>query len=587
MRFEPPSAFSRMWRANAALFALALFAALAMWAPAFLAEEHSGWGDWQQMHHWAEIGVVSLTRFGEWPLWDPYHCGGVPHWGQPQVQNFSPFWLLLHVPFGTHLGHKLWIVFHHVVGFAGLYIVSRRLQHFSHAGAFLAASIWTMSGFAAWHFAGGHATFLAFMWYPALLLCWRRADDDIRYVVAVAMIMAELLLEGAHYAFPYAAVFLGYDSVSRFLRFEKDAWKRMLRTGVFSVVLTLLLGAVRWVPIMLAMSRYPRPIEDTDTLTFAEVVVMWTARSHDWTWAPHPWVWAEYGTYVGWGVLLLCALGIAIALRERKLLEVGGALFFLAFTMGYHGPFWPSSILHSLPFFSNLHLPSRWQVLCTFYMSLLAGLALTRLEARLARVPLERDTRWVGPLIPWAIAAVLVVDLDVMALTITNRWDGPRVGNIAAEAPHLVHPGNYHGEYSNYPARNVGTTECYDAVPWPRSHSLWVGDVPQVRFADRDGHPRVGDTLHAFARTNHTVRVDVEMQTEGRILINQNFENQWHASVGRAFADEGRLALILPAGRHQVTFRFEPDDLPYSAFASLTGLVVSVVVLVAGRRRRL
>lgn len=585
MRFDPDSRLYLSSRAFLALLALALVAAFGMWAPAFIEAEHSGWGDWQQMHHWAEIGVVSLSRYGEWPFWDPYHCGGVPHWGQPQAQNFSPFWLLLHLPFGTHLGHKLWIVFHHVVGFAGLYMVGRRLQHLSHSGAFLASVIWTTSGFAAWHFAGGHATFLAFMWYPALLLCWRRADEDIRYCALVALIMAELLLEGAHYAFPYAAVFLGYDSVARVLQFKKDAWKRMVRTGALSVVLTLLLGAVRWVPILLAMSRYPRPIEDTDTLTFAEVVTMWTARQHDWVWAPHPWVWAEYGTYVGWGVLVLCAIGIVIALRERQLLVLGGALFFLAFTMGYHGPLWPSSILHSLPFFSNLHLPSRWQVLCTFYMSLLAGAALTRFEARVGTVSFARDAAWVKPLVPWVLALAITADIYVVALTITNRWDGPRIGNVVMESPHLVRSGNYHAEYSNYPARNVGTTECYDAVPWPRSQSLWSGQVPQVRFAERDGRPRTTDVLHAYARTNHTVTVDVEMRSEGRVIVNQNFENQWHASTGRAFADEGRLALILPAGRHRVTFRFEPDDLPYSALASVLGLVLSGLLWVFGKRR--
>lgn len=556
-----------------------------MWAPAFYRVDSSGWGDWQQMHHWAEIGVVSMRRWSEFPFWDPHHCGGVPHWGQPQAQNFSPIWMAIHLPFGTHLGHKLWILFHHVIGFAGLYLLGRKQERLSRAGAFLAAVIWTTSGFSAWHYAGGHATFLAFEWYPLLLLAWRRADEDVRYTVAVAAIMAEMLLEGAHYAFPYAAVFLGFDTVARMLRGKKREILPMIRTGAISVVLTLLLGAVRWVPIMLAMSRYPRPIEDTDTLRFLEVVEMWTAREHDWLWRPHPWVWAEYGTYVGWGALALVALGIVLSLRDKRLLLVAGALFFLAFTMGYHGPFWPSSILHAMPFFSNLHLPSRWQVLCTFYMALLAGVAISKLEVSLATRSWRRDIEWARTLAPWLVALAVTVDIYVVAVGITNRWDGAPVGFMAAEVPHLTSSRRYHEEYANYPSRNVGTTECYDAVPWPKSTRLWTGRVPQVRFADEAGQERTTDTLHAYDRTNHTVTIDVELASPGVAIVNQNYESQWHASTGELAPSEGRLAVRLPAGRHQVVFRFEPDDLPYSALTTLFGVFVSALLLVWARPR--
>ena len=584
MLLDPVSPRRRALERGLAIFAMALVAGGVMWAPAFYEVDHSGWGDWQQMHHWAEVGVVSMRRWGEFPFWNPHHCGGVPHWGQPQAQNFSPIWMLLHLPFGTHLGHKLWILFHHVIGFAGLYLAARKLEKLSRAGAFLAATIWTTCGFSAWHYAGGHATFLAFEWYPFLLLAWRRADDDVRYTVAVAAIMTEMLLEGAHYAFPYAAVFLGFDSAARILRGKKREIGPLVRTGLVSALLTLAMGAIRWVPIMLAMSRYPRPIEDTDTLTFEEVVVMWTARDHDWVWRPHPWVWAEYGTYVGWGALALVALGIALSLRERRVILVAGALFFLAFTMGYHGPFWPSSVLHSMPFFSNLHLPSRWQVLCTFYMSLLAGLALSRFEVWISTRRLHRNSEWTKPLWPWLVALAVAVDIYVVALGITNRWDGAPVGFMAPETPHLTASRRYHEEYANYPSRNISTTECYDAVPWPKSTRLWTGQVPQVRFATEDGTTmRAGDTLHAYDRTNHTVTIDVEMHAPGVAIVNQNYESQWHASTGELAPSEGRLAVRLPAGRHRVVFRFEPDDLPYSGYTSLAGLFAGILILVLAR----
>lgn len=568
-------------RRSLGLAFVATLAGLGLWAPAFLHWERSGWGDWQQFHHWWEIGVVSIRRWHEWPLWDPHHCGGVSQWGQPQAQNFSPLYLIFAVPFGTTIGHKLFLLAHHAIGFAGLYVLARREERMSRVGAFFASIVWTTSGFCAWHFAGGHSTFLAFLWYPFLLVCWRRADRDVRWAAAVAAIMTELLLEGGHYPFPYAAVVLGFDTVSR-LR-ARNGW-RLLRTIAVSAILTLLAGAMRWVPILIAMSRHPRPIEDTDTLTFAEIVEMWTAREHAWTWAPHPWVWAEYGTYVGWGVLLLVVIGAALAIPRRRLALAIGALFFLAFSMGYRGPLWPSSLLHGLPFFSNLHLPSRWQIVCTMYMGLLAGLALHELDRALSRTRWARDVDWLRPMVPWIVALALGADLYVVGLSITDRWDGPEIGTQPVEEPHLVRGLRYHDEFSNYPSRNVGTMECYDAVPWHRSSHLWIGEVPQVRIVGPDGRPREGDVLHGYDRTNHTAWADVELVAPGRVIFNQNHEVQWTTSIGAIADDQGRLAVDLPAGRSRVVVRFEPDDLPWSVITSAIGAALCLALALWPRR---
>ena len=57
-----------------------LILAVIAYAPALVKHDKSGWGDWQQFHHWWEVGRVSILRWHELPLWDPHHCGGVPMW---------------------------------------------------------------------------------------------------------------------------------------------------------------------------------------------------------------------------------------------------------------------------------------------------------------------------------------------------------------------------------------------------------------------------------------------------------------------------------------------------------------------------
>jgi hypothetical protein len=585
----------------------ALVSAVALWWPMFIQPEATGWGDWQQFHHWWEIGVVSLRRWGEWPLWDPHHCGGVSHWGQPQAQNFSPLYLITAMPFGTTLGHKLYLLVHHVLGWSGLYVLARRHARVGRAGSFLAATVWTSSGVAVWDGAGGHSTFLAFQLVPWLLCAWREADRDVRYAVAVAALMTEILAEGGTYPLPYSVIVLAFDTVCR-LRLATLG--PIVRTGLVSVMLTVLLAAYRWVPVYIAMSRHPRPAEDNDAIDFLEVVEMWTSRSHDWTWPGHPWVWAEYGSYIGWGILLLTAIGIAEVVRgdsadgvPRRWLRgpqmpiLLGALLFCAFSMGSHDWYWPFPLIaQRLPGIGNLRVPSRWQVVCTMYVALLAGIALTRLERWLASRQYARDLAWAREVGPWLLAIALSADVVGVGLTVAQRWDGPPIGTFPAERPHLIGPSRYLEEYANYPSRNVGTMECYDPVPWVRASTLWVGDVAQAWIVDgqsssprpRPPTHRAGDVLHGYDRTNHTAWADVELHTAGRVVFNQNFEPQWHASVGTVVDDEGRLAVDLPPGRHRVVVRFEPDDLPYSLWGSLAGLALSaLVVLLAPDPRRL
>ena len=46
---------------------------------------HSDTGDTRQFAMMWEVSRVSLRDFGELPSWNPYHCGGVVHYLDPQV----------------------------------------------------------------------------------------------------------------------------------------------------------------------------------------------------------------------------------------------------------------------------------------------------------------------------------------------------------------------------------------------------------------------------------------------------------------------------------------------------------------------
>lgn len=563
------------------LFGLA-FGAI-VFAQALWEWEKAGWGDWGQFHHWWEVGRVAILRWGEFPLWDPHHCGGVSMWGQPQSQHAAPTWWITGLAFGTVPGHKLFILLHGMIGFVGMYKLGRKLFGLREVAAALTAITWAYSGFFAWRGAGGHSTFLAFHYLPLIYYCWRRTNEDLRYAGGVAGLMALALLEGGTYPFPYMFLVLLVDFVAQ-LAPPRPRWA-VIRTGLVTGVLTLSMGAMRLWPVYLTMSRFPRNTANEDSQRWDEVLHSITARApHPWTWG-HRWVWAEYSAHVGWGIVGLSLLGVLVALRSgRRHLILGAVVFFLC-AMGNAGEYYPWPLLHELPVFENLHVPSRFHVLLTFYLCLLAGLAVERGVALLTKPTRRRWSRRAILAVAWLGFLASGAEVLSNSAVIAARWDGMAITGVPEDNFHLVSPAGYLEQYMTYPLRNVGTRACYDPVPWEISRYLWEGDLPQARLTP----PNAGE-VPAWGRTNHTVYAEVRLDAPARVVFNQNFDPDWRASVGEVVEDAGRLAVDLPAGEHRVDAWFAPADLPWSLLASAGGALVAILLaLFAGplRLRRL
>ena len=557
-----------------ALGLLAFVVAAVMWGASFIKPYATGFGDWQWFHFMWESGRASYLRFHEVPLWQPYHCGGVPMWGGPQTQLYAPTYLFFGLIFGTTIGHKLYLLFHATLGLAGMYVLCRRIYGLDTTGACAAAFIWCCSGFFAWHGAGGHATYLAFYYGPWILYSFRRALREPRWTCGVAIWMTMCMLEGGHYPFPFFVLLLAFDAIGLLLERRATLWQ-LTRTAVVSGLLTLGLGAMRVVPILITVTRYPKIVVDDDHLSIAEVFDMLTSREQRWSWPPHRWVWPEYGAYVGWIVLAIAAIGLIFALlgKGRRHL-IAGFLLFFGFTMGAAGEYYPWPLMQHLPVYKSIHLPSRWRVLLTFYVAMLAGLAVARIGALVRR----RASAGVARAVRIGLALVVLgaaADMLTVNLVTVERWHGTPIDDVQAETPFYLTPGlDYWSTYASYPMRNVGTTECYDPVPWPRATGLWYGPGLQARIENGGG------TVKATGRTNNTAWADVSLRVPTRVVFNQNWAPGFVTSAGTVIRDpRGRLAVEAPAGDRRITVRYQPEDLPWSALASLATLVGIVVAL--------
>jgi hypothetical protein len=573
--------------------------ALGQWGSSLLTGFHTGFGDWQMVHHHWEAAWVTVTRFGEMPLWDPFHCGGVPLLGNPESQTYGPQFLLAFV-LGTTLAQKVLVILHAWFGFYWAFRWARTHHGLSLLASYVASITWAASGYFAWQIGGGHATFLPFYFAPALLMALRASALDARAAVAVAALLALTVMEGGTYPFPYFVVLTAFDALVRLAPGRSgesgaEVAQRLgsrwgvLRGLLLAAVLTALLGAIRFIPILDVLERYPRLIENSDSMQPFELLDLWGRWSFPWEHPLHEFVWPEYVAFISPPLLVLAIVGVGVAINRRRHLAWLGALFFIALLLGDHGPYSPWALLHRLPVYDSLRLPSRFSGLATLYVAALAGFGFDALLAggEWLRERYREAFRWprVQRLVPLLSAVAVTAWLFAWSATVSDKWhDPPLSREPPAESFHYAPAHLYGYLIASLPRLNQGTSMCYVGnMNWRIANGLWDGPRPQARVEGRRN--RAGEVVEVV-RTPNRFHATAQLIRDGRVVFNQNYDPDWQTNHGKVVDDRGRLAVDLPEGEHKIIVRYAPRAFIPGLAGTCVGLLLAWVAFAYGYRRK-
>jgi len=558
---------------GALLGSASLAVALFLYQELFVRPAATGYGDYQFFHFNWEFARVALSRHGELPLWDPYCCGGLPDFVDPQSQVFHPLFFLSFL-LGSTLALKTFIVAHAAAGIAGMYLFARREGACSAPAAALAALGWAGSGFFAYHVGTGHGGFVSFFLLPWILLAWRRACERPIHALSVALLLTACLLAGGAYVFPFALLLLGFDALRALL--ARRSVRGLVVAGALGALLTFALGAIRLVPVLEGQLASPRDNFALDRLRPAELPRMlleWKPGAVGEQVAGHPYGWTEYSGYVGYGVALLALAGVVTLLVRRRLRSwVIGALLFGSLMMGSWFPLAPWNLLKRLPLYSSLQAPSRFLVLFLFFVCLLAAVGLDELARRARSLPSGPDAKRLLQLLSPALvaASALPVALHHRAVLV-GRWKNAALELAPIQSRRFVEqlrrPQGTPDRLPDIslPAQNRATGRCYTGLLYQPARGLWAGPAPQARVS-------FPGRLHDSGQTTRRIWADVELFRPGWVVFNQTWAPGWVGSPGALLLDSGRLALELPAGRQRVELEYRPRSLPWAVVATLAGL---------------
>jgi hypothetical protein len=595
------------------VIAAAVMAATAVYCPAGprsceLGLNHVGTtGDQRYFAALWEATRVSIADFHQFPSWNPYHCGGIVLYQDPQAPFPGPMFLLTFLWLPTAVGIKLWVFTHILAGMLGAVALVRD-RGGNRAEQVLAATLVGACGFVAEHFGGGHLSFTSFCLFPVILWAFRRALSDLRYIVIAAGLFALADIQGGTYPVPLMAVGLAIESLAR-LGTRADRRGLALALPTFAVLVVLIAG-IRLVPVMHYLSEHPRLMPLDDALTVGELFWLWTTRTHARGVAGHPYVWPEYNDYVGWVPVALMLLGIAVALfgrddatgtrGARRQLRIDLVLFLGLLWAALGNVKGPSLFgwLHQLPIYASLRVPARFvsPANTAFALLAIAPLMMTRawLAARNVR---PRVMRLVLGL-EIALVVGIAADVSLTNQRVMQQGLDPVLPRVRASADFYQDSRSDYGRFPTFPVRGHGTRACYVPLEWKPTDGIVDGPGPQART-----EPPTAGTVTQTRWSPSALELDVHLSAPALVIVNQNYESGWQATaqgeviVGawvnrehrfwdiRARPSElpakgaiGLLALRLPAGDHHLTLRHRPPGLLLGALLTLLGIGLASVV---------
>jgi hypothetical protein len=561
-------------------WALWLLLAFVCVAPAFKDPSALGWTyDWRWFQTHIEAARRTILWYHQFPLWDPWTCGGQVALANPQSFFTAPTFLLP-LLFGTALGLKLFLVAMLFCAFDGMDRLARSYA-ISSVGSAFCAILFGAGGWLALHLGEGHVGFSGAALFPYLLLFQRRAtvDREWEWVIPLGAVAALVVAQAGTSSPAMAVVLLTTTAI-----IEAVA-RRSLRPFAVLIlggIVAFAIGALRLIPALEFATQHPRPMFETDSNP------IWVTLINMYKWggvqavAGKRYWFHEYGWKLAY-VTPPFVLWSFFVKRARHFWIVGavGAALVAGSAIPY-GPWW---MLKHLPMFNDLRVPSRYAILLAIAAPLAIAVALDDIVERLRAAGREA---WVRRL-PIALCVLAFVDGAAFHWYQLRKVFVVQLDTPSSDAP-FYQVESHWSRMMNDVWANQGAIGCDEEAPLQRADRLDLGRVPQARLAEPDA-----GTLSNIRWTPNRIEADVALSRPTRVLFNTDWNEHWRASHGTVVAHGnkhprdrrgGRLAIEAPQGTYTIAAYYRPKSFVVGAAITAIAAPLCLALFVFMRRRR-
>jgi hypothetical protein len=548
--------------------------------PIFSNINFQGTRDWDQHCFFNEVPRDTILRYNQFPFWNPYASGGRPLFANPQVSIFRPTFIFPLI-FGCVVGLKIEIFVMLFIGMIGMYLLSIYYK-INPISGILSASLFGISSFFSLHMAVGHTIFLAFLLLPFIFLFFLKSFENINYIIFAAMAFALVIFWAPVQGLTIMALFLA--SYSIFLSLRQMSLKPVLYALVI-LIIAFSFGSVRIIPTLDYVLDHPRLTSSDDVTPLKETYRIFLEREQSLSaqyLTDQRYGWHEYGAYVGILPLVLFLAGVFLFWKREMALLISGIIAFIV-SLGNFAGWSPWKILHMLPFFASTRVPSRFVIFAVFSIAIIVGLSTNFFYQKFAKSVIKKSF------------FLLLISLIILDLILVGGK--PFLHAFPNKPAEVIRNPDFTQMIDMSPARgrsysrmyvsflgNYGTLNAYD----PINHTNFATAFNDPNLTqDKTYHGEVyldgnGKASYKYWSPNKLI-VDVGAQNSTRLVINQNFDENWKANGKKAENFKGLLSAPVDASDEEVTFYYFPGTFIIGALISLISVAAAIIFLLRSR----
>ncbi len=589
--------------------------------PVFLSFDNWGIQDWDQHLFYHAVPRLTILEYGQFPLWNPYYCGGTVLLANPQSRFLSPSFLFI-LLFGEVRGIKLEIWLHLVIGLLGIYALARQ-YNLDRVPAILASSVFMLNSMYALNLTVGMTWFLSVAYLPWAFLFYLWAVNDWRYALLSGLFLVLMFFGGGAYPLAITGLFLGFYSLLVISFKEYSPWK-VARSLLITLAFALCLGAVKFLPAAEFLGDHPRRIYDYSGFSLNSL--RFGLFSRDQTLGAIARLpieepgfvngvtggMDENGMYTGAIPFVLFLVGIGLHDKRRMVLALC-FIFFLWLSFGNRSrPIELWTLLHLSPVYDSMRIAQRFRIVFMLCLAIFAGFGLQTASCYVSRLT---DRQKLALLFTPAVVLIVLMDLLVVNWQVLKDafpipplesgrtsafyqvWELPSynkegwlTSNLAntPSLDDLDDPSRLYSSFGSlYPAflSNIGTINCYESANVPRnaapiSSPSYKGEA---YLLGTEGSVQVRDW------SPNRVVLDVNAASDGFLVLNQNYYPGWHVEgAGEAKPQEvnGLLGVRISTRAQHIEMYYLPGSFTWGVAVTLAAAVFGLIMGVRGRRVR-
>lgn len=556
-----------------ALFGL-LLSALYFY-PIIFSKGEFGIQDWDQNFAWNEFTRLSIRDYGQFPHWNPYRCGGLPHFGNPEIGVLSMQTMIV-LLLGTIVGIKTSIVLYISIGFFGFFLYAKRRM--MNSASLFAAILYAFSGVTASFFSTGMVVFAVFAFIPYIILCYEKGIIHRKYLFLAAVLFALSYYNGYHIPLLMGVYLFFYSLI---LAIVERSFTPLIRFIQFALVATVIMLPKLILAVELLRASPVTPF-DHSGYTFTQFVTSLLSPFqdlyHDRGIRRYSWKVDETSLYIGFPAFFLFLLALRTKWEKKKFITIGMLLILLMLAFGYQSiiPLYPW--MKELPVLGTFRVAQRFRFMLIIPISLLVGYGFETVMKYFDGDVIRRK----------AVMTLFLVILctDLLYFAHSNYFFKTLIYNISIPPRRDEFSQVRLAHYDSILVKNSLPKEYEDT----RVFSMWSFEYPSIR--ENKGVINCSDTVmnvrKSAGKDKRGYRGEWYLQNKGGdlkvvrwtpqeielkvhltkvlsdiVVVNQNYYPGWYVyvdNVGPMVPHEWNNLLSIPIKEHtkKIIFRYEP-----------------------------